>query len=175
MTGADTPRPLNVLILCTGNSARSVLAEAIVNRLGEGKFVGHSAGSTPKGEVHPQALALLRRLGHPTEGLRSKSWDEFAAPEAPQIDFIVTVCDNAASEACPIWPGRPASAHWGMPDPAAADGAEADVARAFAETYRVLSHRIGLFLRLPFGSLSPSVLKAAMAEIGAASPPADGA
>lgn len=175
MTGPDRPRPINVLILCTGNSARSVLAEAIVNRLGEGKFVGHSAGSTPKGEVHPQALALLHRLGHPTENLRSKSWDEFARPDAPQIDFIITVCDNAANEVCPIWPGRPTSAHWGMPDPAAAEGGEADVARAFAETYRLLSHRIGRFIGLPLQSLSPSELKAAMVEIGAASPASDDA
>jgi protein-tyrosine-phosphatase len=161
----------NILILCTGNSARSILAEAIVNRLGEGRFVGYSAGSTPKGEVHPQALALLRRLGHPTDNLRSKSWDAFAAADGPRFDFIITVCDNAANEACPVWPGRPTSSHWGMPDPAAAEGSDEDVARAFAETYRLLSHRIGLFVRLPFESLSPPALKAAMAEIGAASPP----
>lgn len=156
----------NLLFLCTGNSARSILAEAILNRRGEGRFRAWSAGSFPKGEVHPQALSLLRRLGYDTADLRSKSWDEFAGPEAPELDFIVTVCDNAAGEACPIWPGRPITAHWGVPDPAAATGTEAEVALAFAEAYRMLDRRIGLFLSLPVEKLESQSLKARMDEIG---------
>jgi arsenate reductase (thioredoxin) len=161
-----TPPPYNVLILCTGNSARSILAEAILNKEGAGRFRAYSAGSQPKGAVHPQALRLLENLGHPTEGLRSKSWDEFAAPGAPQLDFIITVCDNAAGEVCPIWPGKPVTAHWGIPDPAA-EGTEAEVGLAFAEAYKQLSRCIGLFLALPVETLSQQALKSRMAEIGA--------
>lgn len=159
-------RPLNVLILCTGNSARSILAEAILNQDGAGRFRASSAGSHPKGVVHPQALRLLEKLGHPIEGLRSKSWDEFAGPDAPQVDFVITVCDNAAGEVCPIWPGKPVTAHWGIPDPAAAEGTEAEVGLAFAEAYKQLRRRIGLFLALPIETLSQQALKSRMREIG---------
>jgi protein-tyrosine-phosphatase len=133
---------INVLFLCTGNSARSILAEAILNRRGAGRFAGFSAGSQPRGEVHPLALALLRQKGHDIVGLRSKRWDEFAADGAPRMDHVVTVCDNTAGEACPIWPGHPAKAHWGLPDPAAVQGSEADQRRAFAETYAALDRHI---------------------------------
>ena len=159
-------RPFNVLILCTGNSARSILAEAILNKEGAGRFRAYSAGSQPKGVVHPQALRMLEKLGHPTEGLRSKSWDEFAAPGAPELDFIVTVCDNAAGEVCPIWPGKPVTAHWGIPDPAAVEGTDAEVGLAFGEAYKQLSRRISLFLALPVGTLSHSSLQVRMREIG---------
>ena len=133
---------INVLFLCTGNSARSILAEAILNRRGAGRFAGFSAGSRPRGEVHPLALALLREKGHDVAALRSKSWDEFAAESAPRMDRVVTVCDNAAGEACPVWPGRPAKAHWGLPDPAAVQGSEAEQRRAFADTYAALDRQI---------------------------------
>lgn len=156
----------SILFLCTGNSARSILAEAIANARGGGLLRAYSAGSHPKGRVHPQALALLKQMGHSTAGLRSKSWDEFAASGAPKLDFIVTVCDSAASEVCPVWPGRPVTAHWGVPDPAAAEGTDAEIARAFADTYRRMEGRIGLFLRLPLASLDESTLKERMAEIG---------
>jgi protein-tyrosine-phosphatase len=156
----------NLLFLCTGNSARSILAEAIVNSLPGGKFKGFSAGSMPRGEVHPHALALLRKLNHPTEGLRSKSWDEFAAPGAPELHFVITVCDNAAGEVCPIWPGQPITAHWGLPDPAEVTGAEAEIALAFADTYRMLRNRIGAFAELPIASLDRLSLKRRMDEIG---------
>ncbi len=141
-------KPLyNVLFLCTGNSARSILAEAILNERGQGRFRAFSAGSHPKGEVHPLALALLNRLGMPTENLRSKPWDEFAAAGAPELDFVFTVCDNAAGEVCPLWPGQPVTAHWGLPDPAAVAGTDVEKAAAFRETFRLLSRRIDLFLR----------------------------
>ncbi|WP_304176914.1 arsenate reductase ArsC [Phenylobacterium aquaticum] len=156
----------NVLFLCTGNSARSILAEAILNELGAGKFVGYSAGSMPRGEVNPHALALLTKLGLPTAGLRSKPWDEFAAPGAPDLHFVITVCDNAAGEVCPIWPGQPMTAHWGLPDPAEATGSEAQVALAFAETYRMLRQRISAFAALPIASLDQLALKRRMDEIG---------
>src|SRR5215471_17546095 len=140
----------NVLFLCTGNSARSILAEAILNHWSKGAFKGYSAGSFPKGEVHPMALRLLAQFGMPTEGLRSKSWDEFAGPEAPKMDFIFTVCDQAAGEICPIWPGHPVTAHWGLPDPAAVTASSAEQAAAFREAFRVLETRIRFFLTFQF-------------------------
>ena len=158
--------PYNVLFLCTGNSARSILAEAILNRIGKGKFVAYSAGSQPKGAVHPQALALLERLGYPTSGLRSKSWDEFAAPGAPSLDFVFTVCDNAANEVCPVWPGQPMTAHWGVPDPAAVEGSETAIAAAFRDAYQLLHRRIELFANLPVRSLDRMSLKKRLDEIG---------
>ena len=158
--------PLNVLFLCTGNSARSILAESIMNRIGAPRFRAFSAGSMPKGDVHPQALALLRRNNYPLEGLRSKSWDEFARPDAPKLDFVFTVCDNAAAEVCPIWPGQPISAHWGLPDPAAAQGNDAQVALAFTETYRMLHQRIEAFVNLPMESLDRLSLQQRLEAIG---------
>ena len=157
----------NVLFLCTGNSARSVLAEAILNRDGLGKFRAYSAGSQPKGAVHPYALDLLTRLNHPTGNLRSKSWDEFAAPGAPEMDFIFTVCDDAAGETCPFWPGQPMTAHWGMPDPAQALGNEAERRLAFSDAYKVLSTRIGIFISLPLSQLDRLALKRGLDRIGA--------
>jgi protein-tyrosine-phosphatase len=162
-------RPFNVLFLCTGNSARSILAEAIMNRVGAGRFRGYSAGSMPTGRVNPHALALLKKLDHPTEGLRSKAWDEFAKannPEAPQLDFVFTVCDNAAGEVCPIWPGQPMTAHWGLPDPAAVEGSEAEIALAFSDTYRMLNNRITVFTNLPVSSLDRLSLQRRLNEIG---------
>jgi protein-tyrosine-phosphatase len=156
----------NVLFLCTGNSARSILAEAILNREGKGNFVGYSAGSQPKGQVHPFAIDLLRRMNHPTDGLRSKSWDEFAVPGAPQMDFVFTVCDNAASEVCPAWPGQPMTAHWGVPDPASAEGTEPERRLAFADAYRQLSNRILVFTSLPIASLDRLSLQKRLHEIG---------
>ena len=163
MTGT---RIYNVLFLCTGNSARSILGEAIMNRIGAGKFAGFSAGSDPKGQVNPHALHLLESLQHDTSALRSKSWDEFARPGAPPLDFVFTVCDNAANEVCPVWPGQPMSAHWGLPDPAAIEGSEAEIAAAFAETYRLLRHRISAFCALPFDSLDRMALKRKLDDIG---------
>jgi protein-tyrosine-phosphatase len=142
----------NVLFLCTGNSARSILAECILNREGKGRFRAFSAGSQPKGQVHPYALELLKKMNYATAGLRSKSWDEFAASGA-HLDFVFTVCDNAADEVCPIWPGQPMTAHWGVPDPAAAQGTEAERHLAFAEAYRMLNNRISIFANLPLHSL----------------------
>ncbi|WP_395020886.1 arsenate reductase ArsC [Dongia sp.] len=156
----------NVLFLCTGNSARSILAEAILNREGKGKFVGYSAGSQPKGQVHPFAIDLLKKLNHPTDGLRSKSWDEFAGAGAPEMDFVFTVCDNAASEVCPVWPGQPMTAHWGLPDPAAAEGSEAERRLAFADAYRQLSNRISIFTSLPIASLDRLSLQRRLEDIG---------
>ena len=161
-----SPPPYNILFLCTGNSARSILAEAIMNRAGRGRFNAWSAGSHPKGDVHPQALKLLQSLNYPLKGLRSKSWDEFEAQGAPPLDFIVTVCDNAAGEICPIWPGRPMRAHWGIPDPAAVEGSASEVSFAFAEAYWQLSNRIGLFLALPLEKLDGLAIKRRMDEIG---------
>ncbi len=158
----------NVLFLCTGNSARSILAEAILGREGTGKFKAFSAGSQPKGEVHPYALDLLKHLNHSTKGFRSKSWDEFAVPGAPQLDFVFTVCDNAASEVCPIWPGQPMTAHWGLPDPAAVEGNEAERRLAFADTYRMLKNRISIFVNLPMSSLDRLSLQKKLSEIGKA-------
>ena len=159
-------RPFNVLFLCTGNSARSILSEAILNREGEGRFRAFSAGSFPKGEVHPAALALLGELGYSTEGYRSKSWDEFAAPDAPPLDFIFTVCDNAAGEACPLWPGKPVSAHWGVPDPAAVEGSLERQSKAFFDTAMTLRRRIELFLSLPIKSLDAMSLQRELRDIG---------
>lgn len=156
----------NILFLCTGNSARSIIAEAIANNLGSGKFAAFSAGSMPTGRVNPHALQLLGRLGLQTDGFRSKSWDEFARPGAPELDFVITVCDNAAGEVCPIWPGQPLTAHWGVPDPAAAQGTATEIALAFSETYRLLRNRIDLFDNLPIASLDRLSLKRRMDEIG---------
>lgn len=159
-------RPYAVLFLCTGNSARSIMAEAILNRLGAGKVRAYSAGSRPKGQIHPQTLQLLYQLGYDTAPLRSKSWTEFAAEGAPVIDFILTVCDGAAGEACPVWPGKPTSAHWGIPDPAEAAGSQAEIALAFKDAYRRLSQRIALFLALPLSSLDRAGVTARLKEIG---------
>ena len=160
------PELYNVLFLCTGNSARSILAEAIVNREGAGRFRGFSAGSFPKGDVHPYALDLLRRLNHDTSFARSKSWDEFAGPDAPKMDFVFTVCDQAASEPCPFWPGQPMTAHWGLPDPAAATGSEAERRLAFSETYRMLRNRISIFVNLPINQIDSLSLKRELDAIG---------
>ena len=161
----ETP-VLNVLFLCTGNSARSILAEAALNRLGSGRFRAFSAGSFPKGQVNPYALELLNELGLPTAGLRSKSWDEFAGSSAPQLDFIFTVCDNAAGEVCPIWPGKPVSAHWGIEDPAAVEGSPDAKRRAFKRALQELEARIAAFLALPFASLDAARLKQHLDQIG---------
>ncbi len=163
----QTPQPhYNVLFLCTGNSARSILGEAILNKVGAGRFRAWSAGSHPTGRVNPHALALLERAGLPTAGLRSKSWDEFARPGAPALDFVFTVCDNAANEVCPVWPGQPMTAHWGVADPAAVDGDAATVERAFREAYTVLRRRIELFASLPMASLDRMSLKRRLDDIG---------
>jgi len=159
-------QPFNVLFLCTGNSARSILAEAILNRVGQGRFQAFSAGSQPKGEVHPYALQLLESLNHDVSFARSKSWEEFAAPGAPEMNFVFTVCDNAANEACPVWPGQPMTAHWGVPDPAAADGTEAEKHLAFAEAYRMLNSRISIFTSLPMASIDKLALQKRLNEIG---------
>lgn len=158
--------PLNVLFLCTGNSARSIMAECIMNREGMGKFKAYSAGSMPAGRVNPLALNLLKKLNYDVSQLRSKSWDEFAAPGAPVFDFVFTVCDNAARETCPVWPGQPMSAHWGMPDPAAAEGSQAERALAFDDVYRMLNQRISIFINLPFESLSRLSLQEHLDRIG---------
>jgi protein-tyrosine-phosphatase len=160
--------PFNVLFLCTGNSARSILAEAIMNRIGRGHFRAFSAGSMPKGEVHPRTLRLLGDNGYSLEGLRSKSWDEFAVPGAPKLDFVFTVCDDAAGEVCPIWPGQPMTAHWGVPDPAAVEGNPAVVALGFAEAYRILHNRIALFTGLPLEKLDRISLQRRLDDIGKA-------
>lgn len=156
----------NVLFLCTGNSARSILAEAILNREGAGHFRAYSAGSQPSGQPNPYALALLDKLNHDTSQLRSKSWDEFAAPDAPQMDFVFTVCDNAANEPCPFWPGQPISAHWGLPDPAAITGTDDEIELAFADTYKMLLNRISIFVNLPFDKHDNLSLQTQLAQIG---------
>ncbi|MEM8877080.1 MAG: arsenate reductase ArsC [Pseudomonadota bacterium] len=158
--------PRTVLVLCTGNSARSILAEAIFNQRGAGQLTAYSAGSQPKGEPNPAALSLLSQRGLDTAFARSKSWDEFAGSGAPAIDMVVTVCDSAASEACPVWPGHPMSVHWGIPDPAAVTGSASDVAQAFELAYRRLDARIAAFMDLPFEHLTPEALKDAVREIG---------
>ena len=159
-------RPYNVLFLCTGNSARSIMAEAILNKLGGEKFHAYSAGSQPKGRVHPEAFRLLQSLGYDTSGFRSKSWSEFAKPGAPSLDFVFTVCDNAAAEACPVWPGQPMTAHWGVPDPAEAKGNQAEIALAFKDAYRMLNQRIGIFTSLPLRSLDQLSLQNKLHDIG---------
>lgn len=155
----------NVLFLCTGNSARSILAEAILNKVGAGRFQAYSAGSQPRGEVNPHALELLRRLDYDISQFRSKPWDEFARPDSPKLDFVITVCDNAAGEVCPIWPGQPMTAHWGMPDPAAAEGTPAQIAVAFAETYRMLNNRLSAFANLKISGLDRLSLQKKVADI----------
>ncbi len=156
----------NVLFLCTGNSARSILAEAILNHKANGAFTGYSAGSHPSGSVRPEALQELERAGISTAGLRSKSWDEFADSDAPRMDFVITVCDHAAAEACPFWPGHPATGHWGIPDPSAAVGSPAEIARAFHEAFTTLDRRIGLFLSLPLSTLDAVAIKRELGAIG---------
>ncbi len=156
----------NVLFLCTGNSCRSILAECILNRLGGHRFRGFSAGSRPAGAVHPRALALLARRGHPTGDVRSKGWGEFAAEGAPVMDIVMTVCENAAGEVCPVWPGRPASAHWGFPDPAVFRGSEAETEAFFAEVYARIEGRIAMFVNLPIATLDEAGLRERLREIG---------
>jgi arsenate reductase len=165
-------KPLNVLFLCTHNSARSIIAEAVMNRLGMGKFKGYSAGSQPSGRVHPYAMDLLQKLNYDTSALRSKNWEEFAAPGAPQLDFVFTVCDNAANEVCPYWPGQPMSAHWGLPDPSAYEGSETERRVAFADTHRMLYQRISIFTNLPLASLDKMSLQKQLDEIGRSKAPA---
>ena len=159
-------RPYNVLFLCTGNSARSILAEAILNKVGAGHFRAHSAGSQPKGKVNPHTIHLLQNLGYDTSGYRSKSWDEFAKAGEPKFDFVFTVCDSAAAEACPVWPGHPATAHWGIPDPAEAKGTPAEIALAFEDAYRMLNQRIAVFTALPLRSIDALSLQSNLREIG---------
>lgn len=161
-------RPYHVLFLCTGNSARSILAEAILNQVGRDRFRAFSAGSHPNGKVNPYALDLLQRLGMNTAGLRSKAWDEFSGADAPHLDFVFTVCDNAAGEVCPVWPGQPMTAHWGMPDPAAVEGTDLDKATAFRETFRGLERRIQMFTALPIASLDRLSLTNKIRDIGKA-------
>ena len=156
----------NVLFLCTGNSARSIIAEAILNRVGQGRFQAFSAGSRPRGRVHPDTVELLRQLHFDVSSLRSKSWSEFAASHAPQLDFVFTVCDNAAGETCPVWPGRPMTAHWGIPDPAEATGNEAEIRFAFADALRMLTNRINIFISLPIRSLDQLALQKRLDAIG---------
>jgi protein-tyrosine-phosphatase len=156
----------NVLFLCTANSARSILAEAILNKLGKGRFHAYSAGSQPRGEVNPNSIRLLKSLEYDTSFARSKSWDEFAKKDSPRMDFVFTVCDNAAAETCPIWPGQPMSAHWGVPDPAAATGTDAEIGAAFLDAYRMLERRIGAFVALPLNSIDSLSLKKSIKDVG---------
>jgi arsenate reductase (thioredoxin) len=159
-------RPFHVLFLCTGNSARSIIAEAILNKAGQGRFRAYSAGSRPAGRINPNTIQLLRELGYDTSAFRSKSWDEFAKPGAPGFDFVFTVCDNAAAETCPVWPGQPMTAHWGVPDPAEAKGSPAEIGLAFRDAYRMLDRRIGIFVALPIRSLDRLSLQQRLREIG---------
>jgi len=163
---SDSPQSYSVLFLCTGNSARSILAECILNRLGQGRFKAYSAGSRPTGRINPNVLALLTRLGYVLDGLRSKSWDEFAPPSPIDLDFVFTVCDNAAGEVCPIWPGQPITAHWGIPDPAAVTGTDAEVALAFSNAYRMLSNRISIFVGMPIAKPDSLSLQKRLQDIG---------
>ncbi|MET0919159.1 MAG: arsenate reductase ArsC [Burkholderiales bacterium] len=164
MTAVD--RPYNVLFLCTANSARSIMAESLLREIGKGRFNSYSAGSQPKGQVHPKALELLKSQRMPTEGLSSKAWDVFAKRDAPQMDFVITVCDNAAGEVCPVWPGQPITAHWGIPDPAAVEGSEEAQRRAFSDTCHMLLTRIRLFTSLPLAKLDRLALKRKLDDIG---------
>jgi protein-tyrosine-phosphatase len=166
MPDAPNRESFNVLFLCTGNSARSIMAEAILNREGKGKFRAYSAGSQAKGRVHPYTIDLLRKLNFDIGGFRSKNWSEFARPDAPKLDFVFTVCDNAAAEACPVWPGQPMTAHWGIPDPAAATGNEAEIRLAFADAFRMLNNRISIFVSLPIRSLDKLALQKQLESIG---------
>lgn len=166
MIESEQKRPFKVLFLCTGNSARSIMAEAILNREGGGKFRAFSAGSQPKGEIHPYTLDLLRNSRFDVKGCRSKSWNEFTGPNAPKLDFVFTVCDNAAGEACPFWPGQPMTAHWGIPDPAAVQGSEVDVRLAFAQAFRFLFNRISIFVSLPLAKLDKISLQNKLDQIG---------
>jgi protein-tyrosine-phosphatase len=161
-----TERAFNVLFLCTGNSARSIIAEAILNKAGQGKFRAYSAGSQPKGDVNPHTIALLQGLDYDISGFRSKSWHEFTRPEAPRFDFVFTVCDSAAAEACPVWPGQPMTAHWGIPDPAEVKGSPAEIGLAFRGAYRMLNQRIGIFVALPIKSLDQLNLQHRLTDIG---------
>jgi arsenate reductase (thioredoxin) len=167
-------KPFNVLFLCTGNSARSLIAEALMNHIGKGNLVGYSAGSHPTGSIHPMALALLERMNIPTAGLHSKSWNDFVAEGAPQLDFVFTVCDDAAGEVCPVWPGVPVTAHWGVEDPAAVTGTELERTEAFRRVFRVLEHRIRIFASLPDHSLEHASLHADVTRIGTSHPDAEG-
>jgi arsenate reductase len=166
MDNVPTTEPLNVLFLCTGNSARSIMAEGLLNSLGQGRFRAYSAGSFPKGVIRPQALALLREQGLPTEGLRSKPWDEFSAPGAPHLDFVFTLCDQAANEPCPVWPGQPITAHWGLPDPAAVEGSDAMVMLAYRDVFAMLDRRLRIFTSLPLRSLSHVAIQRKVDDIG---------
>jgi arsenate reductase len=159
-------RPYRVLFLCTGNSARSIIAEAILNKVAAGRFCAYSAGSQPKGRINPHTVQLLQGLGYDTSNFRSKSWSEFAKPGASPLDFVFTVCDNAAGEACPVWPGQPMTAHWGIPDPAEATGSPAEIALAFKDAYRMLNQRIGIFIALPLRSLDQLSLQSKLRAIG---------
>ena len=159
-------RVFNVLFLCTHNSARSIIAECVMNRLAAGKFCAYSAGSQPSGRVHPYALDLLKQLNYDTSSLRSKSWEEFARPDAPRLDFVFTLCDDATNETCPVWPGQPMSAHWGLPDPSRAEGSEPERRLSFADTYRMLNQRIGIFTSLPLQSLDKLSLQRRLDDIG---------
>ena len=159
-------KPYNILILCTGNSARSIIGEALFNTMGAGRFKAYSAGSHPSGKVNPFAIEQVRGLGYPVENLRSKSWDEFAVPGAPQLDFVITVCDKAAGEMCPLWPGQPVTAHWGFPDPAAAEGSDEEKRAVFAQTLRQMRNRVQLFLSLPLESLDQMAIEKKMRAIG---------
>ena len=171
MNSAGEQKPFSVLFLCTGNSARSIMAEVILNRAGQGNFRAYSAGSHPKGEVHPFTLDLLRKLNYDVSSLRSKSWSEFAKPGAPALDFVFTVCDDAANETCPLWPGQPMTAHWGIPDPAAVDGTEVEQRLAFADAVRMLTNRINIFVSLPLKSLSKLALQKQLDAIGKTNDP----
>ncbi len=159
-------RNYQVLFVCTGNSARSIIAEAILNRMGRGRFQAYSAGSTPKAEVHAQTLALLRQLKYPTDQARSKDWQEFAGPASPQLDFVFTLCDSAASEVCPVWPGQPMTAHWGIPDPSAVTGTDARIRAAFFDTYRILDRRLSIFTNLRLDGLERLTLQQRLRDIG---------
>ncbi|HET7852134.1 MAG TPA: arsenate reductase ArsC [Methyloceanibacter sp.] len=172
MQVVSSNQPLNVLFLCTGNSARSIMGEVVLNRLGRGKFKGYSAGSHPAGAVNPIALQVLQQAHYDTSGLRSKSWDEFAQAGAPKLDFVFTVCDDAAKEVCPIWPGQPMTAHWGLPDPVKVQGSDAERHLAFADALRMMTNRIGIFVSLPFDKLSKLSLQKQLDEIGQSQPAA---